>query len=75
MHALTTKSARKYALKCQYEIDNAQIYGWMSSKTSGVCVHMESQIKKALWPERQKLLLDADKPLIAYYMALGCLDG
>ena len=40
---------------------------------------MESQIEKALYkwrPERrQALLLGTDKPLIVYYMALGCLDG
>ena len=38
------------------------------SKTSPVCVHMESQIKKALYkrrPERRlELLLDTDMPLI-----------
>ena len=44
-----------------------------------LCMHMESQIKKALykrWSERrQESLLDTDKLLIALYIALGCLDG
>ena len=44
-----------------------------------VCMHTESQIEKALYkwqPERrQELLFDTDKPLIALYIALGCLDG
>ena len=42
-------------------------------------MYMKSQIEKALYkwrPERrQELLLGTDKPLIAYYMALGYLDG
>ena len=41
-------------------------------------IRVESQMEKALhkrWSERQELLFDTDKLLIAYYMALGCLDG
>ena len=43
-------------------------------------MHVESQIEKALLSlnsnqKEDELLLDTDKPLIVYYMALGCLDG
>ena len=49
-----------------------------SSKMCRVRVHMESQIKRALYkqqPERDELLLDTDKPLIALYIALCGLHG
>ena len=40
--------------------------GLGSSKTSRISVHMEPQIEK----ENKS---DTDKPLIEYYMVLGCL--
>ena len=41
-------------------------------------MHMESQIEKALSngdQKEDKSFCLTDKPLIALYMALGCLDG
>ena len=66
-------------LKYQYEIDHTDVYGWVRviKDESSLRVHGVTNQESFTYSgqKEDKLLLDTDKPLIAYYMAQGCLDG
>ena len=67
------------ALKYHYENDHAHLYGWVRVINDVQFLHAHGvKIEKLSTngdQEEGKSIRLTDKPLIALYMALGCLDG